>query len=47
METEDICTFTMVNEEDGNWMERYLNDNNYKFIMADNIPFTDWRVFYM
>ena len=41
METENICIFTVVNEEDGDGMERYLNDNNYKFIMADGAPFTD------
>ena len=25
-------------------MEAYLNENNYKFIMANDVPFTDWNV---
>ena len=33
--------FAVVNEDDGNQMQRYLNDNNCKFIMADDAPFTD------
>ena len=33
--------FAIIDEEDSLKMEAYLNENNYKFIMADDILFTD------
>ena len=33
--------FAVVKEEDALTIERYLNDNNYSFIMADDVPFCD------
>ena len=36
-----ICIFAVVNEKDGNQMERYLHDSNYMFTMVDDVPFTN------
>ena len=33
--------FAVVKEEDAKKMEKYLNENKYNFIMADDVPFTD------
>ena len=31
--------FAVGHQEDANKIESYLNENNYTFIMADDVPF--------
>ena len=33
--------FAMESHDDADEIERYLNENNYTFIMADDVPFCD------
>ena len=33
--------FAMKMEEESRIIEKFLNENNYKFIMADDVPFAD------